>query len=292
METIGMIGIGLMGHGIASNIVKHGHSMILFEHSGNQPLNDLIDAGARTTPSLKALADAADAIILCVTGTPEVEDILFREDGLLQNIRPGTIIIDCSTALPSSTRRVALEAEKAGAKFIDAPMTRTPKEAAQGRLNLTVGGDRETFEQVRPLLQCYAENITFAGPVGSGHQLKLVHNFVSLGFSAVLAEAAACAQRAGIPVEVFLEVVGQGGGDSVVLNRFRPFLETQDRTAFRFTLKNALKDMGYYTTMACEAGASHDMAESIRHAYEQATLAADPKATVPDLIGILADAGH
>ncbi|MDN5843117.1 MAG: NAD(P)-dependent oxidoreductase [Alcaligenaceae bacterium] len=292
MKTIGMIGIGMMGHGIASNIVKHGHSMILFEHPGNQPLNDLIEAGARTTPSLKALADAADVIILCVTGTPEVEGILFREDGLLQSIRPGTLIIDCSTALPSSTRRVALEAEKAGAKFIDAPMTRTPKEAAQGRLNLTVGGDRETVEQARPLLQCYAENITYAGSVGSGHQLKLVHNFVSLGFSAVLAEAAACAQRAGIPAEVFLEVVGQGGGDSVVLNRFRPFLESQDHTAFRFTLKNALKDMSYYTTMAREAGASHDMAESIRHAYEQATHAADPKATVPDLIGILADSGH
>lgn len=292
MKKIGMIGIGLMGHGIASNVVKHGHSMILFDHPGNQPVDDLIQAGASTTPSLKALAEAADVIILCVTGTPEVEDILFQKDGLLANIRPGTIIIDCSTALPSSTRRVALAAEKAGGRFIDAPMTRTPKEAAEGRLNLTVGGERETFEQVRPLLECYAENITFAGPVGSGHQLKLIHNFVSLGFAAVLSEAAACAQRADIPTDIFLEVVGTGGGGSVVLDRLRPFLESGDPSGFSFYLRNALKDMSYYTTMAGEAGVSHDTAESIRRTYEQASQAAGPKATVPELIGILAGAGR
>ncbi|CAB3786107.1 2-hydroxy-3-oxopropionate reductase [Pararobbsia alpina] len=287
MKKVGMVGIGLMGHGIASNIVKHGHSMILFEHPGNQPLDGLREAGATTTPSLKELAAAADIIILCVTGTPEVEDVLFRKEGLLEGVKPGTIIIDCSTAIPSSTQRIAVEVEKIGVRFIDAPMTRTPKEAAEGRLNLTVGGDREVFETVKPLLQCYAENIVFAGPVGSGHQLKLIHNFVSLGFSAVLAEAAACAERADISSDVFLEVVGKGGGNSVVLDRFRPFLETRDRTGFRFYISNALKDMTYYTTMARESGAMHDNAESVRHTYELASKAADPKATVPDLVEIL-----
>ncbi|MFL9898325.1 NAD(P)-dependent oxidoreductase [Paraburkholderia fungorum] len=288
MKKIGMVGIGLMGHGIASNIVKHGYPMVLFEHPGNQPVDALREAGATTSPSLKEIAAAADVIILCVTGTPEVEDVLFRKDGLLEGVKPGTIIIDCSTAIPSSTQRIAVEVEKLGAKFIDAPMTRTPKEAAEGRLNLTVGGEREVFETVKPLLQCYAENIVFAGPVGSGHQLKLIHNFVSLGFSAVLAEAAACAERAEIPSEVFLEVVGKGGGDSVVLNRFRPFLETRDRTGFRFYISNALKDMNYYTTMARESGSVFNTAESVRRTYESASKVSDPKSTVPDLVEILA----
>ncbi|MBN3858582.1 NAD(P)-dependent oxidoreductase [Paraburkholderia sp. Ac-20340] len=284
---VGMVGIGLMGHGIASNIVKHGHSMVLFEHPGNQSLDVLKRAGAQSTDSLKELAQLSDVIILCVTGTPEVEDVLFRDDGLLDGVKPGTVIVDCSTAIPSSTERVAVEVTKRGASFLDAPMTRTPKEAAEGRLNLTVGGDKELFESVKPLLQCYAENIVYAGPVGSGHRLKLLHNFVSLGFSAVLAEAAACASRANISADVFLEVVGKGGGDSVVLNRFKPYLESGDGTGFRFYLTNALKDMNYYTAMAEESGSVHDTAESIRRTFEKGTQVGTPQATVLELVDIL-----
>ncbi|WP_409314372.1 NAD(P)-dependent oxidoreductase [Pseudomonas putida] len=288
MKKIGMVGIGLMGHGIATNILKNGYSMVLFEHPGNQPLHALIAAGATSTASLSALASQVDAIILCVTGTPEVEDVLFREGGLLAGIKPGTVIVDCSTAIPSSTQRVAVEVEKRRAFFIDAPMTRTPKEAAEGRLNLTVGGRHDIYEKVLPLLQTYTENVVYTGAIGSGHQLKLIHNFVSLGFSAVLAEAAACAKKAGISPEVFLEVMGKGGGNSVVLERFRPFLANGDENGFRFYISNALKDMGYYTTMAHEIGAYSQNAESVRRTYETAKSVVAPQATVPDLVTVLA----
>ncbi|MBN3754355.1 NAD(P)-dependent oxidoreductase [Paraburkholderia sp. Tr-20389] len=290
MKKVGMVGIGLMGHGIASNIVKHGYPMVLFEHPGNQPLNRLLESGATSTPSLKELAEAVEVIILCVTGTPEVEDALFKKDGLLEGIKKGSVVIDCSTAIPSSSERIAVEVAKRGAAFLDAPMTRTPKEAAEGRLNLTVGGDLELFESVKPLMQCYAENIVYAGPVGAGHRLKLIHNFVSLGFSAVLAEAAACAERADIPSHVFLDVIGKGGGDSVVLNRFRPYLESRDSSGFRFYLSNALKDMIYYTTMARESGASHQTAESVRSTFENASKVGSQQATILELIDILGKA--
>ena len=91
------------------------------------------------------------------------------------------MVIDCSTALPSSSVRVAQAVQAAGSRFLDSPMTRTPKEAAEGRLNLLVGGDPGLVEACRPLLQCFAENITHVGPVGSGHSMKLLHNYVSLG---------------------------------------------------------------------------------------------------------------
>jgi 3-hydroxyisobutyrate dehydrogenase len=130
MMKIGMVGIGMMGHGIAANIVKHNYPMVLLEHPGNQPLQDLVAAGATTTPSAAALAAAVDVVILCVTGSPEVEDVLYRKGGLLEGLKPGTIVIDCSTAIPSSTLKVAESVEKAGGRFLDAPMTRTPKEAA------------------------------------------------------------------------------------------------------------------------------------------------------------------
>lgn len=286
MKKIGMVGIGMMGHGIASNLVRHGYPLVLLEHPGNQPLDQLLAAGATTAQSAAALAAAADIVILCVTGTPEVEDVLYRAGGVLEGLRPGTVVIDCSTAIPSSTVRIAQAVEKAGGRFLDAPMTRTPKEAAQGRLNLIVGGDPVLFEACRPVLACYAENIVHAGPVGAGHRLKLLHNFVSLGFSAVLAEAAACAEGSGIDPKVFTDILAKGGGDGVVLDRLRPYIESRDGSGFRFTLANALKDMDYYTTMAREAGAVYGTAEAVRQTYEKASRNGPAQATVPELIDI------
>ena len=288
MKTVGMVGIGLMGHGIASNIARHGYPMMLFEHEKNQPLDALRAAGARTTPDFATLANAADIIILCVTGTPEVEDVLFREDGLLASVKPGAIIIDCSTAMPASTERIAATLKERGVHFLDAAMTRTPKEAAAGRLNLIVGGDEAIFEQVRPLLQTYAENIVYAGPSGSGHRLKLIHNFVSLGFSAVLAEAAACARRADISTEVFLEVLGKGGGAGVILDRFRPYLETGDKGAFSFYIANAVKDIGYYSKMAAENSYLPSLSDSVLELYALAGAELGAQAVVPEAIEALA----
>lgn len=290
MKTIGMVGIGLMGHGIASNIIRHGYPMVLLEHAGNQPLDNLLAAGATTVNSSADVAAGADVVILCLTGTPEIEDVLYRQDGLLAALRPGTIVIDCSTAIPSSTVRIAEAIHKAGGRYLDAPMTRTPKEAAEGRLNLIVGGEPALFEECKPLLQCYAENIVYAGPVGSGHKLKLLHNFVSLGFSAVLAEAAACADRAGIDSSIFVDVLAKGGGHGVVLDRLRPYIETRDASAFRFSISNALKDMTYYRTMASETGAVHGTAEAIRQLYEYAGEQGGKQAAVPEMITILGNA--
>lgn len=284
---IGLIGVGLMGHGIAVNIARRGYRLAFLDHPGNQPVADLLAIDARACASAAALAADSDVVILCVTGTPEVEDVLFRADGVLAGLRPGTVVIDCSTAVPSSTTRVATAIEAAGGRFLDAPMTRTPKEAAEGRLNLIVGGDRALFEQCRPLLASFAENVVHAGPVGAGHTLKLLHNYVSLGFTAVLAEAAACARRAGIESGVLLEVLARGGGAGVVLERMRPFIEAHDDSAFRFTIANALKDIGYYAAMAAELDAARTTADAIRQTYARAA-EGHAKSSVPELVDLLA----
>lgn len=288
LKQIGLIGVGLMGHGIAASIVRHGYPLVFLDHPGNQPVADLLDGGARPMASAAALAAASDAVILCVTGTPEVEDVLLRRDGVLAGLRRGAIVIDCSTAIPSSTLRMAAAVGHAGGRFLDAPMTRTPREAAEGRLNLIVGGDRALLDECRPLLASFAENIVHAGPPGAGHRLKLLHNFVSLGFAAVLAEAAACAQRANVDSKVFLEVLAKGGGDSVVLERMRPFIEARDDSGLRFTIANALKDLGYYSSMAAELGAATITAEAIRHTYARAA-EGHAQSSVPELVALLAD---
>ncbi len=294
MKKIGLIGVGMMGHGIASNIVKHGYALTVLEHPGNQPLDTLKAAGVTTCSTASELAASVDMLLLCVTGSPQVEAVLLGESGeggVLQGMRPGLVVIDCSTAIPTSTERLAARVAEAGGRFMDAAMTRTPKEAAEGRLNLLVGADETLFAEVRPLLACFAENITHAGPVGAGHRMKLLHNYVSLGSVALIAEAAACAERAGVSPEVLVDVLSKGGGGGTALERLKPVLLANDPNGLRFAMSNALKDLGYYTSMAADSGSARAIAEGVRQTFERATKEGDAQALVPELVALLAKSG-
>jgi len=290
-QRIGVIGIGLMGHGIANNIQKSGRALSFLDHPGNQTVDTLIEDGAKSYGTCKELADECEVIILCVTGSPQVEDVLLSDQGVLNDLRAGSVIIDCSTAIPSSTIAIAETVAAKGGRFLDAPMTRTPKEAAEGRLNLIVGGDRSLFEEQLPLLESFSENITYAGPAGSGHKLKLLHNFVSLGFSAVLAEAAACADRSGVEANVLVEVLANGGGAGAILQRLQPYILERDSSGFNFSMSNAHKDIGYYLAMVEAVDASHTVADGIFGTLDSAVEAGFEQTSIPELITILNERG-
>jgi 3-hydroxyisobutyrate dehydrogenase-like beta-hydroxyacid dehydrogenase len=292
MTTIGMIGIGMMGHGIASNLVKHGHTLSVLAHAGNQPIDDLLQQGVKTFNTPQDLAAHSDVVILCVTGTPQVEAVLMGEDGVLKGLRPNTIVIDCSTAMPASTEKIAQAVVAHGGLFMDAPMTRTPKEAAEGRLNLLVGADAALFETCRPILTCFAENIVHVGPVGSGHRMKLLHNYVSLGSVALLAEAAACAQVGGVNAQTFVDVLTMGGGWGAALERLKPFLLNHDNTGLRFTVANALKDLTYYNDMAQDMQAEHVVASAIQTTLKAACDDGQGALLMPDLVDAIAQRSH
>ena len=285
---IGMVGVGMMGHGIASNLVKHGHELVVLEHPGNQPLDRLRAVGVHSVHSATALAARVDIVILVVTGSPQVEAVLTGPDGILAGLRPGSIVIDCSTAIPSSTLRMAQAVQQAGGRFLDAPMTRTPKEAAEGRLNLLVGGDVGLLDVCRPILACFAENITHVGPVGTGHGMKLLHNYVSLGMVTLLAEAAACAQRSGVQAGAFVDVLAQGGGGGTALDRLKPYLLARDTGGLRFSIANACKDLGYYQQMAADADAQSAVASAVLGTLQSALGRAGPDALMPELVSLLA----
>ena len=291
MKKIGMIGIGMMGHGIATNVQKHGYELAVLEHPGNQPLDALKAGGAQTFTSAAELAARSDVVILVLTGSPQVEAVLTGEDGVLKGLRPGSIVIDCSTAIPSSTQRMAQVVQAPGARFLDTPMTRTPKEAAEGRLNLLVGGDAALLEECRPLLKCFAENITHAGGVGAGHSMKLLHNYVSLGMVALLSEAAACAQANGVAFDVFVDVLAKGGAGGTALERVKPYLLSGDPSGLRFTIANACKDLGYYNAMAGDAKAEKAIAGAVLTTLERAVGRAGDKVLLPELTAILAETG-
>ncbi len=284
---IALAGVGLMGHGIALNLASKGHRLTVLEHPGNQPLDELLALGVATAADVPQLARQCDVLILCVTGSPQVEAVLLGEAGALAALPRGAVVIDCSTAIPASTARVAAAVAAAGCGFLDAPMTRTPREARQGRLNLLAGGDAAVLARCLPILQCFAENITHTGAAGSGHRMKLLHNYVSLGSVALIAEAAACALDAQIAPEVFVDVLGKGGGAGAALERLRPYLLAQDASALRFAMGNALKDLNYYTAMAEDAQAAHTIAGSVRATFAQAVACGGADALVPELVARL-----
>lgn len=283
-EKIGFIGVGLMGHGIAKNILERGFPLTVIGHRNRAPVEDLVSRGAAEAPTMAALVDSSDILFLCVTGSRQVEDLMFGKDAILECLGAGKVVVDTSTASPVSTARVAAAVAKKGASFVDAPLTRTPKEAEEGRLNVMVGGDAGTIARVRPVIETFAENIYLAGPSGAGHALKILHQYVALANSLVFAEAVACAEAANVDVATFCEVLVSGGGDSKALRRIRPYALEGDDSLMRFSLANALKDLNYFSEMISELPVGSATAESVRGTFERAVNGGLGDAPVPHLL--------
>lgn len=283
-RRIGLIGVGLMGQGIAKNLQKHGFPLTLLHHPGNQPTDDLVAGGAQLVHSPAEVAAASEVIILVVTGAPEVEAVLTGERGVLSSLRPGSIVIDCSTSKPETTQRLAPMVAKAGGHLIDAPMTGLARQAHEGTLNVLVGGDQAVLESVRPVLEAFAKRIAYVGPNGTGHRMKLLHNYVSVGTMALVSEAAAHALRAGIDPAVFVEVLATGGGSGAALERLRPAILSGDASGVPFALSNAAKDLRYYQAVATEAGARHAIADAIAGTLDAQVSSGNGQRYVPDLV--------
>lgn len=285
--NLGLIGCGLMGHGIAKNLLRAGHSLTILDHPGNQPSDDLSGMGAHFSANLADVTRAKDAVLVVLPGSPEVEAVIMGADGLLHHLEPDTLVIDATTAEPERTLNIAAAVKAKNCRYVDAPMTRTPKEAEEGRLNVLLGGADEDVARARDFIEAYAENIYHGGGVSAGHRLKLLHNFVSIGQAVIVSEAVAAADKGGVDLAVLTEVLATGGAGGVALNRLRPYIENQDTSSFRFAIKNAAKDLDYYTAMAEALGAQSQTAMAVRHVLSNALAHTDHDAVMPELIDIL-----
>jgi len=152
-ERIGFIGVGLMGHGMAKNLLAKGHPLTFVAHRNRANLQDLLDGGAREAKSADALAEASDIVFLCVTGSPQVEANVYGERGLLAACRSGTMVVDCSTSEPDSTLRIRADFAAKGVEFVDAPLARTPREAEAGKLNVMVGATDAVLAKRRAAME-------------------------------------------------------------------------------------------------------------------------------------------
>lgn len=244
---MGFVGIGLMGHGIAKNLVAKGYPLALKLHRNRAIAQDLLAAGATEAASHADLARGSDIVILCVTGAPQVEEVVFGTDGLAEGAKAGLVIVDTSTSEPATTARMREALAPKGVRFVDAPLTRTPVEAEQGRLNTMVGADDATFAQLSPVFAAYCENVIHAGPPGHGIVLKLINNFVAQAYCTALAEACGAAAKSGLSIRRLHEVLAAGSLNSGMLQMIVGRMLEGDLTGLKFTLSNAAKDLRYYT---------------------------------------------
>ena len=279
---VGFIGAGLMGHGMARNIVEKGFRLIVLGHRSRGPIEDLLARGATEAKSPAALARASDIVVLCVPSSAEVELCVFAENGIMAGAHEGLIVVDATTAEPVSTERVAKALGSKNVRFADAPLTRSPKDAEAGRLNTLVGADEATLAAIRPVLEAYCENIFHVGPVGSGHKMKLINNFLSQGTAALIAEAVTTATKAGVDLDKLFEVVSEGGANSAVFQRFMPWV-LGGESGMVFKLVNGRKDVRYYTHMAEALGTTCFLGEAVHQTYTLAVAQGEGDSYVPAL---------
>ena len=291
IKNIGLIGVGLMGHGIGKNIVTKGYGLNVMAHRNRVPVESLISMGAveRKTPA--EIAANSDLVILCVTGSPQVEAALLGIHGVLEGAREGLIVVDCSTAQPDSTLKLAGLLAGKGIRFCDAPLTRTPKEADAGKLGIMTGGEADLLNEIKPVLSCFADTIVHCGPVGSGHRIKLINNFLALATAAVCAEGIAAAAKAGVSMQALKDIVMAGGANSVMFERIIKVPLENDDSAAKFAIRNARKDLRYYTSMAEEQASPALLAEQVLQLYTLAENLGFSDRYVPRMVDVMMQLG-
>jgi 3-hydroxyisobutyrate dehydrogenase-like beta-hydroxyacid dehydrogenase len=287
-EKIGFIGLGLMGHGMAKNIVEKGFALTVVGHRNRAPVDDLVSRGAKEAKDVRALAEASDIVVICVTGSPEVEALVAGPDGLAAAGRK-LMIVDSSTSDPSSTLRLAAQMQERGITLIDAPLSRTPKDAEEGTLDVMVGGADADVARARPVIDCFAGRVVHTGPTGSGHTMKLLNNFVSLGYAAIYSEALALGAKAGLTPQVFDAVIRGGRMDCPFYQTFSQYVVGRDPNAHRFAIRNALKDLTYLAGFANASGTANPISGAVRNSFALAVNAGQGERYVPMLSDFIAE---
>jgi len=266
-EKVGFVGVGLMGHGMAKNIVEKGYPLSVIAHRNRAAVEDLVTRGATEAASMQELAKSCSLIFLCLSGSPQVEAVVAA---LKPGLAKGSVIVDCSTSDPTVTERLAAELAQIGVDFADAPLSRTPKEAWEGTLDCMVGAEDAVFARIEPVIATWAAKIVHLGGVSDGHKMKLLNNFISLGYAALYSEALAMSRKVGIPVAEFDKVIRGGRMDCGFYQTFMGYALEGNRESHKFTLTNAYKDIRYVESMANAATVATTMTSAVKNSFANA----------------------
>jgi 3-hydroxyisobutyrate dehydrogenase-like beta-hydroxyacid dehydrogenase len=269
-KKIGFIGVGLMGHGMAKNLVEKGFPTMVLGHKNRTPVDDLVKRGAQEAKDIAGLVKSSEIVFLCVTGSTQVEDLVYRKGGILESAASGQIVVDTSTSQPGSTLKIAADFKAKGVRVVDAPLARTPVEAEQGRLNTMVGAEESTFREIEPVLKAFCENVFHVGEIGAGHKIKLINNCAAIGQMALIAEALTACVKVGVDPKKYFALVSTGAANSAIFQMLAGKALEGDFGGMKFGLTNALKDVRYYNQMAMEFGIAGSMAVATLQTLTQA----------------------
>ncbi|MCU0496387.1 MAG: NAD(P)-dependent oxidoreductase [Anaerolineae bacterium] len=238
---IGFIGLGIMGRGMAHNLLQAGFPLIVWNRTPAK-MQPLLELGARAAQYPADLAAQCDVIITCVSDTPDVEAVILGENGVIDQVRSNALIIDMSTISPQATREIATKLNQKGAHLLDAPVSGGSEGAQKGTLSIMVGGDAAQFERALPYFQAMGKTITHVGDQGAGQTVKLVNQILVVGNALAMSEALLFAQAGGLDLEKTLKAVGGGAGGSWMLSNRAPQILKRDWTP-GFTIDLQQKDL-------------------------------------------------
>ena len=279
--VIGFIGLGLMGGNMVENLQKKGYPLIVMDLN-KDAVAACVERGAKSASSAKALAAGADIVMLCLTTSEIVERVVYGDDGILEGIKEGSVLIDFGTSIPSSTRKIGADLAKKGVGMIDAPLGRTPAHAKDGLLNIMAAGDKDTFNKVKPILQDQGENVFYLGELGAGHTTKLINNFMGMTTVCAMSQAFAVADRAGVDRQKLFDIMSTGPSSSPFM-QFCKNYAVDNVSDLGFSINNANKDLGYFLKMVEDLGTESKIAQGSSTNLQAAVDAGMGNGNVPEI---------
>lgn len=269
--SVGFIGLGNMGNPMASNVLKNGFPLTVFDKNP-KTMENLVQAGAKAAASAKQVVESAEVILTCLPGSPEVEGLYLDPGGLVELAKTGTVLVDLSSVLPSTPRKLEPRAKARGVHFLEAPVSGGVTGARAATLAVMSGGDAAVLERVRPILRSIGTNIYHVGPAGSGNTLKAINNMMSSVNALAMMEGLVLGLKAGLDLNTMAEIVKASSGNSNALARVeRALIPRNFEPGFKVQLMN--KDLETFNTIARELHVPVSFS-NVAQRYQQAALAA------------------
>jgi 3-hydroxyisobutyrate dehydrogenase len=269
--SVGFIGVGNMGNPMASNVLKAGFPMIVYDRNP-QAMENLVQAGAQRAVSASQVVEASEIVLTSLPASPDVEAVYLEPGGLVDGAKPGTILIDLSSVLPSTPRKIEPRAQARGVHFLEAPVSGGVSGARAATLAIMVGGDPETLRRAQPVLRAIGPNIFHVGPVGAGNTVKAINNMLASVNALAMMEGLALGVKAGLDPMTIYEVVKASSGASKALERIpNSLLPRQFEPGFKVQLMN--KDLETFNTIAKEVHVPVSFA-NVAQQYQQMAIAA------------------
>lgn len=264
-EAIGFIGLGIMGRGMTRNLLKAGFSVTVWNRTASR-MEPLVEAGAKAGQNPADVAAQSDIIITCVSDTPDVEEVILGENGVIHDAKAGSLVIDMSTISPQVTEAIAAKLAEKGVQMLDAPISGGSEGAANGTLSIMVGGDAAQVARAMPAFEAMGKTITHVGPNGAGQSVKLVNQILVVGTMLSVSEALLFAQAAGLDLQKTLDAVKAGAAGSWTLsNRGPQIIERDWRPGFMVDLQQ--KDVRLALKAADELGVPLLGTSTVFHLY-------------------------